>query len=1072
MLELKKVTKVYKTGSLKQTALDEVSVSFRKCEFASILGPSGSGKTTLLNIIGGLDKYTSGDLIINGISTKEYKDSNWDSYRNHRIGFVFQSYNLITHQSVLQNVLLALTISGISKKEGVKRAKKALKDVGLEEHMYKKPNQLSGGQMQRVAIARALVNNPDILLADEPTGALDSETSVSIMKILKNIAKDKLVIMVTHNPDLAKEYSNRIIQLKDGKIISDTNSFNENEIEDEDSSKTKKTSMSFFTALALSFNNLMTKKGRTILVSLAGSIGIIGIALILSLSTGFQNYIDKIQEDTLSSYPLMIMQENADMTSMLLSMIGERESGEDVKDNKVIEKQYVTSMFSSISKNDLKAFKKHLEKNKKVLEKDVSSIKYGYSIDPLIYTRGVNDELAKLNPNTLFSSIYNNSSLTSMYSQYASIFSQIIDDEKALNEQYDVLEGRWPKNYDEMIVVLSEPHGISDLLVYFLGLRDIDELYDMIGKMMKGEETDIKNEPMELTYEDLMKIDLRMIIPTEVYKYNSKYKIYEDMSEDEEYMEKLYKDGLKIKIVGVAAPKEGTTTMAINPGVVYTSGLVDYIINKTKHTDIVRKQLEDEDVDVFSNASFDEKKSKSEIDFEDMIKIDKKKLESAFNVKISEKDIKNTTTGYMNEISSSITTNIEPAKKAFDSNLEKLAKNFLNGYIKNPKETTTNELMPTMVLPVIYTNDVDNLVKEFLSSDENKKILSDLEKKYVIPADIFNNTYSGLISGLVKGYIMAYQEKDASLTTDPNNPAAMLLSPTVDPMISEFMKQALVETASVTMAEKMTEAVMQKTILTKVGELTGELMNSMANAFNVDPNKIASAFKFDLSEDELRRIMTAMMNTNTGGSATSNLITLGYQDKDEPTSISVYFASFEGKERFLDFIEEYNEDMKKNGFDDKEINYTDATGILMSSVKTIVNSVSYVLIAFVSISLVVSSIMIGIITYISVLERTKEIGILRAIGASKRNVSSIFNAETFIIGFLSGALGIGITLIMIPIINKVIHDLTGNINISAVLSIQASLLLIALSIVLTLIGGLIPSKKASKQDPVVALRSE
>ena len=1069
MLEIKKITKIYETGDLKQKALDGVSLNFRKSEFASILGPSGSGKTTLLNIIGGLDKYTSGDLIINGISTKKYKDSDWDSYRNHRIGFVFQSYNLISHQSILQNVVLALTLSGISKKEGIQRAKKALEDVGLKEHINKKPNQLSGGQMQRVAIARALVNDPDILLADEPTGALDSDTSVQIMNILKKISDNKLVIMVTHNPDLAEEYSNRIIKLKDGKITSDTNPYDGKGEKESNSSKTKKTSMSFLTALSLSFNNLMTKKGRTILVSLAGSIGIIGIALILALSSGFQRYIDKLQEDTLSSYPLTIMQENADMTSMLLSMVGEENSEETGKSDVVKEKQVVTSMFSSISTNDLKSFKNYLEKNYKTVENDIASVKYNYSIDPLIYSKKDN-KLLKLNPNTLFSSIYGGSAVSGMYSQYASVFSQIVDDKDSLNEQYDILKGSWPEQYDEMVIVLSEPNSISDMLVYFLGLRDIQELYDMISKMMAGEKVESKSEPYEFTYDELMNLDLRLINQTDMYKYNSKYEIYEDMSEDDDYVNKLYDNALKIRIVGIVAPKKGTTTMALNPGVVYTADLVNYIINNSKDTEVVKKQLANKDIDVFSNAKFDEKKNNNNMDFEDLISIDKDMLESAFNIKLDEDDIKNTTNNYMSQISSSITADITPAKNDFESTLKDLISGLLNDYVSNPKEKMTIPMMGEVA--VIYNNDVDGIVDEYLKTQNSQNKLKNLENKYVIPINVYESRFSSIISNFIKMYISNFNSQNSSVSTDPNNPAAIVVSEAINPAIDEVMKDTLFQGISAAMAQAMTEAVMQKDILTKVGELTGNLMGSLATAFNVDPNKIAEAFKFDLSEDELRRIMTAMMNSNGGGNANSNLISLGYQDKDEPTSISFYFTSFDGKERFIDFIDNYNSKMEKNNQEDKVLNYTDTTGLLMSSVKKIVNSVSYVLIAFVSISLVVSSIMIGIITYISVLERTKEIGILRAIGASKRNISSIFNAETFITGLLSGCLGIFITLILIPIINYIIHTLTGNVNISAYISVQASIILIVLSIILTLIGGLIPSRKASKQDPVIALRSE
>ena len=1064
MLELKKITKIYQVGDIKQRALNGVNLNFRKSEFASILGPSGSGKTTLLNIIGGLDKYTSGDLVINGVSTREYKDSNWDSYRNHRIGFVFQSYNLIPHQTILQNVMLALTLSGISKSIAREKAYKALVDVGLKDHINKRPNQLSGGQMQRVAIARALVNDPDILLADEPTGALDSETSVQIMKILKKISNNKLVIMVTHNPDLAKEYSNRIIELKDGEITSDSNPYDGKKEEKDYINKSKKTSMSFLTALSLSFNNLMTKKGRTILVSLAGSIGIIGIALILSLSTGFQNYIDKIQEDTLSSYPLTIYEENADMTQMLLSMMGDKES-DNIDDNKVHEKDFVTSMFGNVSKNDLRNFKYYLEKNYNEVKDDISSIKYAYSISPYIYS-SYNNKIVKLNPSTLFSSFSTNS----IYSSYSNIYNEMIDDVDSLNEQYDVLAGSWPKNYDELIIVLSQKHTIADMLVYYLGLRNPEELNEMINKMMAGETVDIKNTPYEFTYEELMKLDLRLINSYELYKYNSKYNIYEDMSEDEEYLKSLYNDALKLKIVGIVVPKSGVNSMALQNGVAYTSKLTDYIINKAKDTEIVKKQLNDKELDVFSNTKFSDKKSNQSLDFEDLIKVDTKKLESAFNIKIDQKDIEKKTKGYMSEISSSITADTSKSLKDFTDNLKSLSKGTMNSYIDNPLHSENHPMFGQT--PVIYKNDVNTVVNNYLNSSEAKNILDSLEKKYAIPAKYFNSTYSGLISSLLSGYIEVYANSDPTFSSDENNKGAIINSMAIDPTINEFIKQDLIVAASNTFAQRMTEAVMQKEILTSVGNLSSTLISSFSNAFDVSPEKIASAFKFDLSEDELKRIMSAMSNSANGGNAKLNLIKLGYQDKDEPSSISFYFKSFDSKEKFIDFVETYNDRMEKNEESEKVINYTDTTGILMGSVKKVVNSVSYVLIAFVSISLVVSSIMIGIITYISVLERTKEIGILRAIGASKRNVSSIFSAETFIIGLLSGLFGIVITLIFIPIINYIIHSLTGNTNINATIAISSCLILIILSIILTLIGGLIPSKKASKQDPVIALRSE
>ncbi len=1048
MLEIKNITKIYKTEGFTQKALDDVSVSFRECEFASILGPSGSGKTTFLNIIGGLDHYDSGDLIINGISTKKYKDADWDAYRNHRIGFVFQSYNLISHQTILSNVRLALTLSGISKKEGIEKAKQALKDVGLEDHMYKRPNQLSGGQMQRVAIARALVNNPDILLADEPTGALDSETSVQIMELLKKISKDKLVIMVTHNPELAEKYSNRIINLKDGKITSDSNPFKEKKSKGS-GNKDKKTSMSFLTALSLSFNNLMTKKARTILVAFAGSIGIIGIALILAVSTGFQNYVDSIQEDTLSSYPLSIMQEATDVTGALLAM--QSGNGEEVNEDVVKEQQYMTSMFSNIKVNDIKSFKHYLEDNYSKVEKDLRNVKYSYSIEPLIYTIDATNKLAKLNPSSLFSSMFN-SNMMGTLSSMTSIYSQMLDSREILDEQYEVLAGRWPEKYNEMIIVLSEKGNISDLLVYSLGLRDYDELTDMFTKIMSGESSNIHNEPLTFTYEDLLNIKLKMVNPYDVYKYNTKYEVYEDMSEDDEYMKGLYDKALDLKIVGIVTTKPGVTSSALTPGVHYQNSLIDYIIDNASKNEMVKKQLDNPEVDVFSNTRFDSKKNNLDLQFADLVNIDKKKLGNAFNVKINQKDLENQTKGYMGEISNSITTDITPAKKDFNNGLNTLKTGLFNSIDGN-----------------FSKNDINNIVNDYMNSAEAKNIVNNLEKNYVIPAATFKEAYSGLLKALLQIYISTYAGVDPSLTTDPSNPTAKVDNNLLNTVYQSYVTGAA--GAIEKLAQGMTETKMKATILTKVGELTGNLSKSFANAFNVDSNKIASAFTLKFTEDELMRIFGAMANRSETNQNT-NLIKLGYQDKEIPTYISFYFTSFEGKEDFLKFIDSYNEKMEKEGNEDKVIHYSDTTGILMNSVKTIVNAVSYVLIAFVSISLVVSSIMIGIITYISVYERTKEIGILRSIGASKRNISSIFNAETFIIGFLSGLIGIAITYTLIPIINTILHHYTGNIPLSAALAVKSAFILVVLSIILTLIGGLIPARKASKKDPVEALRSE
>ncbi len=1055
MLEIKKITKIYETEGFNQKALDHVSVNFRECEFASILGPSGSGKTTFLNIIGGLDHYTSGDLIINEVSTKKYKDSDWDSYRNHRIGFVFQNYNLISHQTILSNVKLALTLSGISKKEATERARKALCDVGLKDHINKKPNQLSGGQMQRVAIARALVNDPDILLADEPTGALDSGTSIQIMELLKKISKDKLVIMVTHNPELAMQYSSRIIKLKDGKITDDSNPYdgkvNTKEVKRVREEKTKKTGMSFLTALLLSFNNLMTKKGRTILVAFAGSIGIIGIALILAVSTGFQNYVDSIQEDTLTSYPLTIMQESTDIAGVLLSMTSSE--SENDGSNKVIENQYLTNMLANVKANDLKSFKRYLEKNYHEVDNDISTIKYSYSIDPLIYTIDATNKLAKLNPSNLFSSIYNSNMLSS-YSSFGSIFSQMIDDEETLATQYDMLAGRWPKEYDEMIIVLSEPNGISDLLVYSLGLRDNDELTNMVSKIMSGEAVNISNKPLELSYDDLMKITLKLIMPSDTYRYNDNYGVYEDMSDDDNYMKALYEKALKLKIVGIVSAKPGTTSTALSPGVNYTSKLIDYIIDYSKESDLVKRQLSNIDIDVFSGSRFDSKNNNIGFGFDEVINIDTNKLENAFDIKIDQDKLQNETQNYMNEIANSITTDTNPAKKAFH-----------DGFV-----TLTSGLL-TSVEGTISLSQVSDVVDNYLNSYDAGELLKQLEKDYVLPKDTYKQIYSGLLNGYLNTYIAAYYGVDQSLTEDINDPLAIINEDVAASVNDEYMKSAAIMMAEDKIAKAMTEALIKKTVLTKVGELTANITNSIASSFNVDKDAITSAFSLNFTEDELMRVVGAMMN-RTETTAKSNLISLGYQDKEEPTFISFYFNSFDGKEHFLDFIEKYNKKMKKDDMEDKTINYSDTTGILMNSVKTIVNAVSYVLIAFVSISLVVSSIMIGIITYISVYERTKEIGILRSIGASKHNISSIFNAETFIIGLLSGLFGIGISYTLIPIINGILHHYTGNIPLRAMLDIHSALVLVILSIILTLIGGLIPARAAAKRDPVEALRSE
>lgn len=1048
MLQLKNISKKYKTGDLIQIALNNVNLSFRNSEFVSILGPSGSGKTTLLNIIGGLDHYDTGDLIINNISTKKYKAKDWDSYRNHTIGFVFQSYNLIPHQNILTNVELALTISGITRKYRKKKALEALEKVGLKEQAHKKPNQLSGGQMQRVAIARALVNNPDILLADEPTGALDSATSVQVMELLKEVAKDRLVIMVTHNPELAQKYSTRIVNLKDGKITGDSNPYiPEEKYENPQHKNLGKSSMSRLTAFSLSLNNLLSKKGRTILTSFAGSIGIIGIALILSLSTGFQNYIDKIQEDTLTSYPLTIQSETADMTSILMSAMNKNEDINSIPDRTVEEQQNISNLFGSVGRNDLKSFKQYIENNSDEVNEMVKLIRYNYEVTPIIYRKNSNGEILKINPSDFMASLIGSSS--SMMDSMMSMFAELPEDEEMAKEQFEIIEGDFPKEYDEIVLVLPTEKTISDFLLYGLGLKDQTEIQDSISKLMAGEKVENTQEPLKYTYDDLKSIELRLVDGSSIYKYNEQYNVYEDMSNDETYMNNVYNNSIPLKIVGIVK----TTSTTSTAGVLYTRKLTEYVINKASQSEIVKKQLENENINVFNGKDFNEKDESTGIDFQDLVTIDEEAISSAFNIDLNESDIEKMTSGYMQEISKSITADTSGAQADIVNNLGIISKNILNDYISANKVAG---------FAIIKLSDVKNIVSNGLEDSKNQLILKEMEEKYVIPQETFKQIYNGIISGFLEQYV--------TMNTETQEEKKAILAPElVDTLVDTVIKQDAITSGTNKIAISMTEAKMQKAILTKVGELTGELMESLASSFNIDTDKFANAFKFEMNEEEVRRLMESMSAASAVENAETNLLELGYQDINEPTSIYFYFKDFNSKENFLNFIDDYNNKMEQEN-EEKVLSYTDLTGLLMSSVKTIIDSVSYVLIAFVSISLIVSSIMIGIITYISVLERTKEIGVLRAIGASKKNISSIFNAETFIEGLFAGMLGIIVTLLILIPINLIIHSI--NTDITAVLPISGAVTLVILSVILTWIGGLIPSKAAAKKDPVLALRTE
>ena len=1173
MLQIKDIRKQYITGELVQTALDGVSLNLRDNEFVAILGPSGSGKTTLLNVIGGLDRYDSGDLIINGISTKKYTDRDWDSYRNHTIGFVFQSYNLIPHQSVLANVELALTISGISRAERRKRAKRALEDVGLGNQLHKRPNQMSGGQMQRVAIARALVNNPDILLADEPTGALDSETSVQIMNLLKDVAKDRLVVMVTHNPELAEEYANRIVRVKDGRIIDDTNPFTVDStgMEPPKHKNMGKASMSYFTALSLSFNNLRTKLGRTLLTAFAGSIGIIGIALIMSLSTGFQKYIDKIQADTLSNYPLTIQTETSDISSMMTAFGTSVQASMEAEDGVLIEQPMVTQMFAQVGANDLASFKSHLEDHYDEIGHTVSTVKYSYNIKPRIYGADTDGSILQANPATLFSKLMGNSMMSMFMS--SDVFYEMIDDYELLDSQYYVLEGRWPENYNEMIVVLSDPNQLTDYMAYTMGLKDPEIMQNMISKVMAGEEYTHLDEPMEWTYADLLNLKFKLVDVSSLYRFNEEYQVWEDMSGDAAYMKNVIAGGEDLHIVGIVCAREGVSATALSAGVAYRSDLTGRVIGMASESEIVKKQLADKSINVFSGKGFDEDTG-AELKFEDMITVDESAIASAFGMNISEDTMMAMIKGYLQDVAASLKVDTTPARNDFIATFSELGRGMLQSYIAaNADESGAARL---------YLTDAQQIATDYMATAEAAETVRKLAGKYAMPEEGFTSVYRPLLSGMISGYIaerlagsqtpeqppeateaqipeetaaevpssasaMPTEQDPTELPAAPQNtepptenqPAATepvvaepvatvppVTEPTVteppvtepmptepeettpeetlpgqeeptippvdvpeididmnlfyasitadqvDSAVSAYADSVIVTGTAAAMSTPMMKQTMQNALSAQLGSIGNKIGALIGSSLRVDGDKIASAFQFNMNEEELQRLMMAMSGQSTEVSATANLQTLGYADLNVPTMISIYLRDFAAKEEFMAFLDAYNADMEAQGKEDQVIRYADMTGIMMSSVRTIIDSVSYALIAFVAVSLVVSSIMIGIITYISVMERTKEIGVLRAIGASKHNITQVFNAETFIIGLCSGMIGIGITLLILIPGNMIIQHLTNNPDIVAQLPVMNALVLIGLSVILTLIGGFIPAKKAAKKDPVIALRSE
>ena len=1079
MLQIKNVYKQYKTGSLVQKALDDVSLNLRDNEFVAILGPSGSGKTTLLNIIGGLDRYDKGDLIINGVSTKKYKDRDWDSYRNHTIGFVFQSYNLIPHQTILANVELALTISGVPRSKRREKAVKALEQVGLANQMHKKPNQLSGGQMQRVAIARALVNDPDIVLADEPTGALDSDTSVQVMDLLKEVAKDRLVVMVTHNPELAERYATRIVNLRDGKIRSDTDPYivDENKHKKPVHKNLGKTSMSFLTSLSLSFNNLKTKKGRTFLTSFAGSIGIIGIALILSLSNGVNTYISSVEEDTLSEYPLQIQSTGIDMSSLLMGAAND--TSEDEGSGEIKVSKQITSMFSTIGSNDLASLKQYLQSADCPINQYAKTVEYKYDVTPLIYSSDTNN-LRQLNPDVslaslgISSGVSNNSLMSSMMS--TNVFFQMPEDENLYKDQYDVKAGNWPTNYNECVLVLTSSGKVSDFLLYTLGLRDYSELQNLVNQFSNGEDIDTPEDLGSYSYNDILGITFKLINNSDCYQYDENYKVWTDKSDNTDYMKGIVANGEDIKIVGIVQPKDGASSAMLSPGICYPESLTKHVMEKANSSKIVQDQIANPDINVFTGKRFDDMSQNNSFDMNSLIDVDTNALKSAFKVDQSKINVdfgnlnnvlnKNSLPSLnMNDILSKINFSMS------SDDVQKLMSDLLNGYnsyIQNNPEANLSQISKQLT-DYLQSKEVSDLINKKIEEiiKENGSVSITQEQLQSIMTEILDgyNKYvsdNELVSiSNINKYLMEYLSSDSAKNIITNNLTNVMQSQNLEKQISNIMSQYMQSTMSS----------MSKSLEREMKASISNLSKSMANAISIDSNAFTGAFHMKMDEQEMSELFQSLMSRETV-TYESNLKNLNYANLDEPSGINIYPKDFEGNNEITNLLNEYNNRMKEQGNEDKVISYTDMVGTLMSSVTTIVDTISYVLIAFVAISLVVSSIMIGVITYISVLERKKEIGILRAIGASKHNVAQVFNAETFIIGALAGLIGVGITLLLLIPTNKIIYAVSNGANVKAALPPVAGIILVVLSIILTLIGGIIPSKKAAKEDPVLALRSE
>ena len=1100
MLQLNHIKKEYKTGDLVQKALDDVSLNLRDNEFVAILGPSGSGKTTLLNVIGGLDRYDSGDLIINGISTKKYTDRDWDSYRNHTIGFVFQSYNLIPHQTVLSNVELALTISGISGAERRSRATKALEQVGLGDQLHKHPSEMSGGQMQRVAIARALVNNPDILLADEPTGALDSDTSIQVMELLKEVAKDRLVVMVTHNPELAEQYATRIVRLRDGVIQSDTAPFTP-----DDSAQVPpvhknlgRSSMSPLTALALSFNNLLTKKTRTLLTAFAGSIGIIGIALILSLSAGVSNYIQEMERSTLSEYPLQLSTTGVDLAALLdpesyTSAVADNTnvgttSASSTPEGMVTVRELLSQLTEDNSSvNDLASLKKYLDSNECTISEDAASIEYTYGTVPLIYRQNKDGTVRQIFPDSSLSALNNTTSAAGIVSSMTnqSVFTEMAEEPSLYEDQYDVKAGRWPESYNEAVLVLNSDGSISDYALYILGIEDDSVMMRFLQEYAKNKNTQAPTGYGTYPYDTFVGLKYKIVTNSDYYVYDEERQIWRNRSDDEAYVEQLVENSPDLTIVGVVQPRADASSTILPIGVAYTHALTNYAIDHAAESEVVKQQLADPEVNVLTGERFDADQRKTDLDISSLFSVDTDMLKDAFQFDASKLQFDLSGAFDLQDGSFDFSSILDPSEFQLDlSDLDLSDIDMSDVELPDMDALDLSQLFADMDLSVsedalqslmkkimngykryIIGNGILNLDKigfsSYMESDQFKQLLSESMGDLLDTTGLqeqFTASLQQNLQGIMTSYLQSYSEQ---LSQKLGEALQTKLTAAIQTQMSTVMQQLM--TQLTTQFSQQIQSAIQNNI--------AQLSSQVEDALKIDPTVFQSAVQVNMSTDDLVDLVKMNLQSSTT-SYGSVLGALGYSDYAKPGSIWIYPKSFEAKNRIVDSLNAYNAAMRAQGEEDKVIVFSDTVGTLMSAVTRIVDMVSNVLVAFVAISLVVSSIMIGVITYISVLERRKEIGILRAIGASKHNVSEVFNAETFIIGMCSGVIGVGLCLLLLIPGNMLIHSIAGTTSVTAVLPPKAALVLIVLATLLTILGGLIPARSAAKCNPVTALRSE